>query len=197
MSFHSIMKELLADIRSCTICAKSLPYAPRPLIQASATSRILIIGQAPGEKAQQEGKLWADASGNKLRSWLGINEAEFYNDRLFALMPMGFCFPGKSRSGDLPPRPECAGTWHHRLMDTMDQVQLTILIGAYAQKYYLQSHMHRTLTATVRNYSSFLPKYLPLPHPSPRNNIWLKKNPWFESSVLPILKDNVHNIIHK
>jgi uracil-DNA glycosylase len=182
------MKKLLTEIRSCTVCKKFLPNKPRPILQATAHSKIIIIGQAPGQKVQNSGIPWDDASGNELRRWLGVNKEQFYNDKLFALVPMGFCYPGKGTNGDLPPRPECAPLWHEPLLTEMKKVKLTILIGQYSQKHYLGEKLKSTLTDTVRNYKTYLPIYLPLVHPSPRNRIWQKKNPWFELEVIPALQ---------
>jgi uracil-DNA glycosylase len=189
------MKELLAQIRSCTVCKKVLPNKPRPVVQASAHSKIIIIGQAPGQKVQNSGIPWDDASGNELRRWLGVTKEQFYNDKLFALVPMGFCYPGKGTSGDLPPRPECAPLWHAQLLKQMKKVQLIILIGQYAQNYYLVEALKSTLTDTVKNYKVYLPNYLPLVHPSPRNRIWQKKNEWFEKEVVPELQKIVRKIL--
>jgi uracil-DNA glycosylase len=189
------MKKLLEHIRSCDVCRIHLPYNPRPIIQASINSKILIIGQAPGQKVQDSGIPWDDLSGNELRRWLGITKEQFYNDKLFALMPMGFCYPGKTKTGDLPPRPECAPLWHQQVLSKLKRVELTILIGLYAQKYYLGTSFKPTLTENVKNYKEFLPKYLPLVHPSPRNKIWQKKNPWFEDNIVPTLQKIVKDII--
>ncbi len=185
------MKALLQNIRNCTICEKYLPNKPRPIIQANTASRIVIIGQAPGQKVQLSGIPWDDASGNELRRWLGVTEQQFYNDKLFALMPMGFCYPGRGSSGDIAPRPECAPQWHNQLLKKMPKIKLAILIGQYAQKYYLQADLKPTLTETVKSYKDYLPKYLPLVHPSPRNRIWQKKNPWYEREIVPALQKMV------
>lgn len=182
------MKKLLSEIRDCTVCKKFLPNAPRPVLQAGKNSRIIIIGQAPGQKVQNSGIPWDDQSGNELRRWLGVGKEQFYDERLFALVPMGFCYPGKGKSGDLPPRPECAPLWHKRLLKKMQNIKLIILIGQYAQNYYLGEGLKPTLTETVKNFKEYLPQYLPLVHPSPRNKIWQKKNPWFEKEVLPQLQ---------
>lgn len=189
------MKELLTQIRCCTVCQKMLPFAPRPVVQAGAHAKIIIIGQAPGQKVQNSGIPWDDASGNELRRWLGVSKEQFYNEQLFALVPMGFCYPGKGTSGDLPPRPECAPLWHEQLLKQMKKVQLTILIGQYAQNYYLGDGLKATLTDTVKHYKEYLPGYLPLVHPSPRNRIWQKKNEWFEKEVVPELQMIVKKII--
>ena len=189
------MKNLLAEIRGCTVCEKFLPNAPRPIIQASAKSKILIIGQAPGQKVQNSGIPWDDKSGDELRRWLHVSKEQFYDPTLFALMPMGFCYPGKGSSGDLPPRPECAPLWHGKIVSQIKNVKLIILIGQYAQKFYLGKDFNPSITENIKNFNKFLPTHLPLVHPSPRNRIWQKKNPWFENEVLPVLQDNVNNII--
>ena len=189
------MKQLLIKIRACETCKQFLPFAPRPIIQASVSSKIVIIGQAPGLKVQQSGVPWDDLSGNELRRWLGVSKEQFYDSRLFALIPMGFCYPSKGTSGDLPPRVECAPLWHHLLLAKMPQVKLTILIGQYAQKYYLKETLKPTLTETVKSFKEYLPNYLPLVHPSPRNKIWQKKNPWYEAKVVPTIQQIVKSAI--
>ena len=189
------MKKLIAEISACTICKKFLPYKPRPVFSVSPQAKILIIGQAPGQKVQDSGVPWDDQSGNELRRWLGVSKEQFYNNKLFALMPMGFCYPGKGISGDLPPRPECAPTWHDLLLKKMKQVELTILIGRYSQKYYLGEKLKPTLTQTVKSFKEYLPEYLPLVHPSPRNNIWQKKNPWFEKEIIPYLQKKINKLL--
>lgn len=189
------MQKLINEIRCCSICKNFLPNEPRPILQASADSKIIIIGQAPGQKVQNSGIPWDDASGIELRRWLDVSKEQFYDDKLFALLPMGFCYPGKGTSGDLPPRPECAPLWHESLLKNMTEAKLIILIGQYSQNYYLKEALKTTLTDTVKNYKEYLPKYLPLVHPSPRNRIWQKKNPWFEKEVVPILRIITSNLI--
>lgn len=185
------MKKLLSEIRKCTICAEQLPLGPNPIVSAHKKSRINIIGQAPGTSVHKTGIPWNDPSGRLLRSWLGVSDDVFYDPENFALIPMGFCYPGKGKSGDLPPRPECAPLWHPQLHKAMPELKFTILIGQYSQKYYLGKTAKNTLTETVRNFEKYLPTYLPIPHPSPRNRFWLKKNPWFETEVIPRLQDLV------
>lgn len=185
------MKLLLEQIRSCNICEKHLPYGANPVLQAGKDARIMIIGQAPGLKVHQSGIPWDDASGKQLRNWLGLEADTFYNPNIVALIPMGFCYPGKGASGDLPPRTECAPQWHKSLLAMMNNVKLTLLFGQYAQNYYLGDAAKANLTETVRAYDEYLPQYLPMPHPSPRNRFWLTKNPWFEHDVIPILKNKV------
>lgn len=188
------MEKLLKEIRACVVCKKMLPNKPRPIVQASASSKVIISGQAPGQKVQNSGIPWDDLSGNELRRWLGVSKEQFYDDKLFALVPMGFCYPGKGPSGDLPPRPECAPLWHPFLLSKMKHIKLIILIGQYAQQYYLGEQSRPTLTENVKNFRSFLPRYLPLVHPSPRNKIWQKKNPWFETDVIPALRQIIGSL---
>ena len=189
------MEALLHNIRQCQICKQHLPLGARPVVTAHPNSKIVIIGQAPGIKVHASGIPWDDASGKQLRKWLNVSEDEFYDKTKFAIMPMGFCYPGKGKSRDLPPRPECAPQWHQPLFNIMNNVELVILIGMYAQKYYLKENTKRTLTETVANYKHYLPKYFTLPHPSPRNRFWLTKNPWFNEEVLHVLRERVHMAI--
>jgi uracil-DNA glycosylase len=189
------MQNLLHDIKQCTICEKHLPLGSRPIVSAHPDAKIVIIGQAPGTNVHKTGIPWDDPSGKQLRKWLGITDGIFYDETKIALMPMGFCYPGKGNSGDLPPRPECAPQWHQMILDNMPKVELIILIGMYSQNYYLKEKAKKTLTETVRNFKAYLPNYLPLPHPSPRNRFWLIKNPWFEKEVLPELKSRVKLLI--
>ena len=194
LSFYK-MDKILSEIRNCIVCKAFLPNVPRPIIQASSVSKIVIIGQAPGQKVQNSGIPWDDASGDNLRLWLGVDKQTFYNEKIFALMPMGFCFPGSGKSGDLPPRPECAPLWHQEVLKSMPGIRLTLLIGQYAQNYYLKDSAKITLTEAVKNYNEYLPNQIPLPHPSPRNNIWQKKNKWFKESLLQVLQEKVRSIL--
>ncbi|MFA3792801.1 uracil-DNA glycosylase family protein [Aliiglaciecola sp. SL4] len=171
--------------RKCRECTDLLPLEPRPIIQGSSNSKICIIGQAPGLAAHNTNLPWNDASGDRLRSWIGLSKATFYDKNTVAILPMGFCYPGKSSSGDLPPIKRCAELWHQRLL-ALFSPKITLLVGQYAQRYYLNDKLN--LTERVKNWQDYLPKYIVLPHPSPRNNIWLKKNEWFERSVLPEVK---------
>lgn len=189
------MDALLAEIRKCSVCAAHLPSGPRPVLQASRHSKVVIIGQAPGRIVHSSGIPWEDKSGDTLRDWLGVDEHTFYQPDNFALIPMGFCYPGTGKSGDLPPRKECAPLWHDALFSQMKKVKLTLLIGAYAQNYYLKTPNGQSLTDTVRQFQLYLPQFLPLPHPSPRNNIWQAKNAWFKTEVLPILRERTLKVL--
>jgi uracil-DNA glycosylase len=182
---------LLRDIRACTVCAPVLPHAPRPVVVASADARILIIGQAPGARVHASGIPWSDASGARLRTWLGVSDEIFYDATQFALVPMGFCFPGRGASGDLPPRPECVAHWHRALLAQLRGVRLTLLIGQYAQRFGLGDAFGPDLTATMQRWREYGPAVLPLPHPSPRNIAWFKRNPWFDAEVVPALRQRV------
>ena len=183
--------ELVRRVRACQICAGDLPHEPRPVIQLSESSRILVVGQAPGRRVHETGLPFNDPSGDRLRQWMGITRDTFYDEQKLAILPMGFCYPGKGKSGDLPPRPECAPLWHESLINQMPNLTLTVLIGQYAQNYYLGNTMKRNLTETVKHYQEYLPDYFVLPHPSPRNRFWLSKNPWFEEEVLSDLREKV------
>ncbi len=186
---------LLKEIRACTHCEEHLPHPPNPVLSFSAESRILLVGQAPGIKVHESGTPWNDPSGDRLRQWLNVSPEHFYDPKRFAIVPMGFCFPGRGKSGDLPPRPECADLWHERILSHLKKIKLTLLIGQYAQQYFLRDKKKKTLTLTIQNWNEYLPDYFVLPHPSPRNNIWLKKNPWFVKNTLPKLKHVIKNIL--
>ncbi|EIV8468106.1 uracil-DNA glycosylase family protein [Vibrio vulnificus] len=185
------LEPLLTQIRACQVCASALPLGANPVVQAHSEAKILIIGQAPGTKVHHSSIPWNDASGNRLRAWLDIEKQTFYDPKQIAIMPMGFCYPGQGQSGDLPPRKECAPLWHEALLKHLPNIELTLLIGQYAQNRYL-SNKPKTLTETVQNWQAWLPDYLPLPHPSPRNTLWLRKNPWFEEQTVPYLRQQVH-----
>ena len=182
------MKELLNQISDCSLCSQQLQFGPRPVVSASLESKVVIIGQAPGRIVHESGIPWDDKSGDNLRMWMNVDKETFYNPDKIAIIPMGFCYPGKGKSGDLPPTKECAPLWHEVLLNQMKEVKLIVLVGKYAQDYYLQEKAKRTLTETVRNFKEYLPNYIVLPHPSPRNNIWQAKNPWFKMKVIPELQ---------
>ena len=184
---------LLKEVRACRACEEELPLGPRPVLRANRSAQILIIGQAPGTKVHASGIPWNDPSGDRLRDWMQIDHELFYDENHIAIIPMGFCYPGKGKSGDLPPRKECAELWHEKLLAGLPNLQLRLLIGKYAQDYYLGTK-RQPLTQTVQNWQDYLPDYFPLPHPSPRNIRWFRLNPWFESEVIPSLRDRVHHI---
>jgi len=186
---------LLQKISKCTVCAADLALGPRPVLTAHPKSKIVIIGQAPGIVVHKSGIPWDDKSGDNLRNWLQVDKDTFYNPEKIALIPMGFCYPGKGKTGDLPPRPECAPLWHNELFAQMKEVKLVLLIGLYAQAYYLHDKSRMTLTETVRNFAEYLPRYFVLPHPSPRNNIWQTKNEWFKRNVIPVLQSTIKEVL--
>ncbi|WP_427901907.1 uracil-DNA glycosylase family protein [Motilimonas cestriensis] len=190
MSFSTLLK----DVRSCRHCLAHLPHEPRPVVQIHPDAKILIAGQAPGRKVHESGIPFNDASGERLREWLGIDREKFYNPKLVAILPMGFCFPGTGKGGDLPPRPECAKLWRERLLAQLQQVELTLVIGKYAQDYHLGG-ARLSVTDQVRAWQQCWPSIVPLPHPSPRNNIWLRRNSWFESELVPELRKRVSELI--
>ena len=186
---------LLKEVRACTICAAHLPLGPRPVLQADARARILIAGQAPGSKVHATGVPFDDASGERLREWMGIGREQFYDPEIVAILPMGFCYPGAGSSGDLPPRKECAPQWRARLLQAMPRIELTLVIGQYAMAWHLPGATTKNLTETVRAWREHWPAVLPLPHPSPRNNIWLKANPWFAVDVVPAVRRRVRSLV--
>ena len=187
--------ELKKNIIACTLCKSYLPFPAKPTLSFSTTSKILIIGQAPGIKVHESGIPWNDASGDRLREWLGVTKKQFYSTKNFSIVPMGFCYPGKGKSGDLPPRQECAETWMTSILEKLSKRKMTLLIGQYAQAWFLKSLKKATLTETVKNWKTYQPEYFVLPHPSSRNNIWLKKNPWFEKKLVPQFKKRVVEIL--
>lgn len=186
---------LLAEIRACRICEAHLPLGPRPTLQAGSKARLLIVGQAPGTRVHATGIPFNDPSGDRLRDWLGIGRDAFYDRSKVALVPQGFCYPGKGKGGDLPPRPECAPTWAAKVRRHMPRIALTLLVGQYAQKHYLGDRRKRTLAATSEAYEDYLPEFWPIPHPSPRNLLWLRRNPWFERDIVPALRETVKSLL--
>ncbi len=187
----SELDALLTRIRACRLCEAALPLGPNPVLRAQASARLLIVGQAPGIKVHESSIPWNDASGIRLRHWLGLDREQFYDGRRIAIVPMGFCYPGKGTAGDLPPRPECAPAWHPQLLPMLPNIRLTLLIGHYAQAGFLGAARCRTLTDTVREHARYQPRYFPLPHPSPRNQLWVASNPWFDAEVVPALRQVV------
>ncbi len=187
-------RQTLAEVRNCTLCEAQLPLGPRPVLIANPRARLLIIGQAPGTRVHKTGIPWNDPSGDRLRQWLGLSREQFYDERRVAIVPMGLCYPGRGKSGDLPPRPECAPQWHPRIFSALPNIQLTLLIGQYAQRYYLDRR-HKNLTERVKAWREYGPERIPLVHPSPRNRHWLQTNPWFELELVPHLQQRVGELL--
>ena len=186
--------ELVRRVRACTICASELPLGPRPVVQLSETSRILVVGQAPGRRVHETGLPFNDPSGDRLRQWMGVTRDCFYDEQAMAILPMGFCYPGTGKSGDLPPRPECAPAWREALLERLTSIRLTLVIGQYAHAWHL-GRKAGSVTDNVRNWQAYWPDIVPMPHPSPRNNLWLRRNPWFEEDVVPALRSRVSDIL--
>lgn len=190
------LQSVLNEVRGCRICATHLPLGPRPVLRARTSARIMIVGQAPGTKVHESGIPWNDPSGDRLRDWLHIDRETFYDETRIAIVPMGFCYPGRlPRGGDCPPRPECVATWHPRLLPLLPNIKLTVLAGSYGQAHFLGSRRRRTLTETVRHWRDYAPEFLPLPHPSWRTTGWQKRNPWFDAEVLPELRARVRRLL--
>lgn len=195
------LQKLLKDIRECRLCEPGLPFGANPVVQVSPSSRILVVGQAPGRRVHETGMPFNDPSGDRLREWMGVDRETFYDDSKIAIIPMAFCFPGTGKSGDLPPPPLCAETWRQRLLDQPQNVELTIVLGQYAINWHIQrlegggKRRKETLTETVKRWKDFWPEMIPLPHPSPRNNLWLRKNPWMEEELIPALKAKIQELI--
>jgi uracil-DNA glycosylase len=192
----AVLDRLLTEVRRCTVCAAGLPLGPRPVLRAKRSARIMIVGQAPGTKVHETGIPWNDASGRRLRAWLDLDDETFYDEARIAIVPMGFCYPGANpKGGDMAPRPECAPMWHKPLRDALPRVELTLLVGQYAQGWYLGKRRRKTMTETVRAWRDYAPDYLPTPHPSWRTTHWQKKNPWFDTDVIPELRRRVHGLL--
>ena len=187
--FMAAFTTLLAQVRACTLCQAHLPLGPRPVLQLDPRARILIVGQAPGRKVHESGIPFDDASGNRLREWLGVSREQFYDPAHFAIVPMGLCYPGTGKSGDNPPRPECAPAWRTQLLDQLQRVELTLVLGRHAHAYHFSGK--QSLTERVREWRHYWPRLVPMPHPSPRNNVWLRRNIWFEQDVVPALQQRV------
>lgn len=187
------LTDLLAQIRACRHCEAQLPLGPRPVVRANAAARLLIVGQAPGTKVHASGVPWNDPSGDRLRQWLQLDRDDFYDENQIAIVPMGFCYPGRGKSGDLPPPPDCAPLWHEALLARLPALELVLLVGSYAQNYYL-GRSRESMTERVRRWRDFGPRYFPMPHPSPRNNLWLRRNPWFEEVAVPELRRRLAEI---
>jgi uracil-DNA glycosylase len=185
----SDLELLLREVRACAVCAPYLPNPPKPVLRVGEGARLLIVGQAPGRRVHETGIPWNDPSGDRLRGWLQLSREQFYDESRIAIIPTAFCYPGKGAHGDLPPRPECAPLWHPKLRAALPAIRLTLLVGGYAQAYYLGRHAKPTLATTVRSFQEYLPEFLPLPHPSPRNQRWFKNHPWFDAEVIPELRE--------
>lgn len=181
-------EKIITEARNCQICKDYLPLGPKPIFRIHPEARVAIISQAPGRLAHRSGISWDDPSGERLRAWLEVDRRQFYETPFFAILPMGFCYPGKGKSGDLPPRRECAPQWHESMLALMPHIRLSLVIGQYAQRAYLGKSFKKNLTETVRAAPDYLPEFFPLPHPSPLNARWRKRNPWFETETLPLLR---------
>jgi len=192
---YASLDELLAAVRSCRACSRHLPLGPRPVVQAHAAARILIVGQSPGLRVHTTGIPWDDPSGERLREWMGVDKNTFYDASRIAIIPMGYCYPGRAKSGDMAPRSECAELWLDRLLANLPDIQLTLLIGQYAQRHFLRSRRKRSLTATTRAWRDYSPQYFPLPHPSPRNQPWFKCHPWFDRQLVPALRARITPLV--
>lgn len=186
---------ILNHVKECTICEKSLPHGVRPILQINPTAQILIAGQAPGRKAHKSGVPFDDASGDRLRDWMGLSKETFYNPHKVAILPMGFCYPGKGKTGDLPPRPECEPAWREKLLEQLPNIEMVLVLGKYAQTYHF-GKTSSSLTDLVKSWKTYWPSKVPLPHPSPRNNIWLSKNNWFERDLVPLLQKRCRELLH-
>lgn len=191
----SAVTSLVGEIRGCRACAAALPHEPRPVLQCEPGAPILLASQAPGRRVHESGRPFTDASGDRLRDWLGVTPEQFYDPRCFAIVPMGFCYPGTGKSGDLPPRPECQELWHPRLIPLLEGLRLSLFVGSYAIRYHLGARAEKTLTDTVRAWRGHGAAVMALPHPSPRNIGWLKRNPWFEAELLPTLRRRVRRAL--
>ncbi|MEO8378008.1 MAG: uracil-DNA glycosylase family protein [Candidatus Sumerlaeota bacterium] len=191
----SAFEDLLSEIRACRVCEAHLPLGARPTLRAKPSARVLIVGQAPGIKVHNTGIPWNDPSGDRLRGWLGVSREEFYDDSRIAIIPMGFCYPGKGKSGDMPPRKECAELWFERLLAGLPNIRLILLVGQYAHGWHLKDVKKSTLTETVHEWKEYAPRYFPLPHPSPRNIFWFKRHPWFERDVVPEVRKRFHEAL--
>ena len=190
-----MLQRLIAEARACRLCEAHLPLGPKPVFIAGEGARLLIVGQAPGRRVHETGIPWNDPSGDNLRAWLQLERAAFYDSRRIAIIPAGLCYPGTGKGGDLPPRPECAPLWQPRFRAALPAIRLTLLVGQYAQAYYLGERRKKTLAATVHAWREYTPEFLPLPHPSPRNRLWLRRNPWFERDVIPALRRRVRAVL--
>ena len=195
VAVHRSLAGLLKAVRACHACEAHLPHGVRPVLQAGSSARILIVGQAPGARVHASGVPWDDKSGERLRRWMGVDAATFYDAARVAIVPMAFCYPGRGPSGDLPPRRECAALWLDQVLAKLPKIELTLLIGGYAQTHFLRRTGHTSLTATTRDWRALAPRVIPLPHPSPRNIAWFQANPWFDDELVPVLQQSVHRLV--
>ena len=191
----STLEALLGAVRGCRACEAHLPLGPRPVLQANASARLLVVGQAPGRRVHESGVPWDDASGERLRAWMGIDRCTFYDAAQVAIIPMAYCYPGRGADGDLPPRRECADLWLSHLLAKLPRIESTLLIGGYAQHRFLSAQRKPSLTETTRAWREYAPRFMPLPHPSPRNQPWFKRHSWFERDVLPALRLRVQGLL--
>ena len=194
---YRTLESLLVAVRSCRACEAHLPLGPRPVLGAAATARILVVGQAPGLRVHTTGIPWDDRSGERLRGWMGVDKDVFYSESSIAIIPMGYCYPGRGRGGDMPPRHECAQLWLDQLLAKLPQIELTLLIGQYAQRHYLANRRKTSLAETTKAWREYAPRYFPLPHPSPRNTPWLQRNAWFERQLVPELRTRIGALLSR
>lgn len=190
-----ILDDLLMAVRACRACEAALPLGPRPVVQAAESARILVVGQAPGRRVHATGIPWDDPSGERLRAWMGVNKSAFYDPTRIAIIPMGFCYPGRGDGGDLPPRAECATLWLDQLLEQLPRIELILLIGQYAQRHFLGGRRRPSMATTIEAWRNYAPLYLPLPHPSPRNQPWFAKHPWFERELIPVLQARIAPLV--
>ena len=195
VSKYRTLESLLSAVRACNVCDARLPLGARPVLQAATTARILIVGQAPGVRAHTTGIPWNDPSGQRLREWMGVSAGDFYDQSRIAIIPMGYCYPGRGKGGDLPPRPECAQLWLQQLLTRLPLIELTLLIGQHAQRHFLGKRRKKSLAKTIKAWAEYGPSYVPLPHPSPRNTPWLKRNPEFQQHLLPELRRRIQPLL--
>jgi uracil-DNA glycosylase len=192
---YRTLDSLLKAVRGCRACEAHLPLGPRPVLRAGKTARILVVGQAPGVRVHTTGIPWGDPSGERLRAWMGVNTDIFYDESRIAIIPMGYCYPGRGNDGDMPPRRECASLWLDHLLAKLPQIELTLLIGQYAQRHFLASRRKPSLAETAKAWREYAPQYIPLPHPSPRNQPWFKRHAWFEEQLVPMLQSRIKTLL--
>lgn len=191
---YPTLEALLAAVRGCRACEAHLPLGPRPVLRVGEAARILVVGQAPGVRVHTSGVPWDDPSGDRLRAWMGVDKGAFYDESRVAIIPMGYCYPGRGNGGDLPPRRECAALWLSQLLAWLPRIEVTLLIGQYAQRHFLGTRRRQSLTATVEAWAEYAPRFIPLPHPSPRNQPWFKRHPWFEGQLVPALRERISSL---